>query len=162
MSSNHIWGSYKNFANLASLSATVFSLRLTCEKETFLKLEVSRLYSSIIWPKATKQGEFETRCLSIISESPSKTTSCSPSSMEKEMALSYMPKLPHPPPWVVKAMHSDNAAITIPSESCTTTPRPVDPESWKIAPSLLTLYWFGEGGSQWVGWTTIRYCTGLS
>ena len=102
MSSNHIWGSYKNFANLASLSATVFSLRLTCEKETFHKLEVSRLYSSIIWPKATKQGEFETRCLSIISESPSKTTSCSPSSMEKEMALSYMPKLPHPPPWVVK------------------------------------------------------------
>ena len=41
-------GSYKNFANLASLSTTVLPLHLTCEKEAFPKFEVRSRKSSIM------------------------------------------------------------------------------------------------------------------
>ena len=63
MSSNQICGSYKNFASFASLSATVFPFRLTCEKDTLLNLVASLRESSMMWLKAVVQVESETRCL---------------------------------------------------------------------------------------------------
>ena len=161
MSSNHIWGLYNNFANLASLLATILPLHLTCVKEAFLKLEISRCESSMIWPKAARQGESNIRCLWMISESPLNTTSSNLSSMEKEMALLHA-KASTSSTVGGKAMWSDNTAITIPLESRTTALKPATPEFLKIAPSLLALYWFGGRGSQWVGWATTCCCTELS
>ena len=149
MSSNHIWGSYKNFANLASLSTTVLPLHLTCEKEAFPKFEVRSRKSSIMWPKAARQGESDMRCLYITSKSPSNTTSCRPILMAKGMVL-LQANASKSSTVGGKPMHSDRASITKSSELRTTTPRPAEDVSWKIAPSQLALYWDGGGGSQWV------------
>ena len=66
----------------------------------------------------------------MISESPSKTTSCSPSSMEKEIAF-LQARASTSSTVDGRVMRSDRAAITIPSESRITTPMPAVPVSWK-------------------------------
>ena len=66
----------------------------------------------------------------MISESPSKTTSCSPSSMEKEIAF-LQARASTSSTVDGRVMRSDRAAITIPSESLITTPMPPMPVSWK-------------------------------
>ena len=66
----------------------------------------------------------------MISESPSKTTSCSPSSMEKEIAF-LQARASTSSTVDGRVMRSDRAAITIPSESLITTPMHPMPVSWK-------------------------------
>ena len=56
MSWNHILGAWKDFAILASLSATPFHLCLTCEKEIDSKYNAMHCESSMIWPKGARHG----------------------------------------------------------------------------------------------------------
>ena len=64
----------------------------------------------------------------MISESTSKTTSCSPSSMEKKIAF-LQAKASTSSIVDGRVMRFDRAAITIPYESRITTPMPVVPVS---------------------------------
>ena len=81
MSSNHNCGSYKCFASLASLSTTLFPLRLVCENEAYVILADKEQDSLIMCPNTTMQGWLAMRCLKITSESPLNTTSYSPISI---------------------------------------------------------------------------------
>ncbi|KAL0009215.1 hypothetical protein SO802_010717 [Lithocarpus litseifolius] len=59
----------------------------TCEKQNETKFKARALASSTMSPKVLKQLESELRAFMIVSESPSNSTSSTPSSRAKEIAF---------------------------------------------------------------------------
>ena len=119
ISSNHTCGSYKFFASLASLSATLLPWRLVWVKVADLNVDAREHESSIMCPNAVVQGCSAVRSLKTTSESPSKTTSCSPSSFANTMDL-LQANASKAATVGGRWIRSDNAAMTKPSESRTT------------------------------------------
>ena len=73
-SHHYIRGAWKDFAILASLSATPFHLRLTWENEVDSKYNAMHCESSMIWPKGARHGGSIFMDFMTFSESPSAIT----------------------------------------------------------------------------------------
>ena len=136
-SSIHTSVSADRTALLARAWANMLPFLLTCKK-----LQVNRedksLISSIIWPYSVCTGLAPTIAWITCKESPSITTWWRLSSWAKRMAL-HAAKASTTSAFPGSLTLWLKAAMTSPSESLTTTPRPAHLCSWKRAPSKFSL-----------------------
>ena len=123
MSSIQTRGANENLEFLANLTATLLQSRRTWEKNQFRNFEEAARESSTRWPKCEKQMLSELSFLIKTSESPSTTTSYSPSSMANVIALRQA-RASTSSTEGGRGIFSDKAPITKPCESLMTTPIP--------------------------------------